>query len=145
MATYLRRRLSLVGRAGQLMPGVSRCARTLARLRVHAALGSSVPADLIEDAISCLEEIESSGRNRRQRDRLIRRAGLLSAADTLHAQAKQLQGIAARLKQSHAPLGVPALHAEPATPVDCLRAAAVAQPLPRSYRQFLRILASANA
>lgn len=119
---------------------MSRIDNALARLRVFQDSGLPLPADLQDEIVACLEELAGSRTRRQRRDALIRRAAILlpptgdwQRAGDLLAEAQQLARVW-HLMRNRAP------ETEPATPRACLHAAGLVAALPKSQRQFHRIL-----
>lgn len=115
-------------------------ADALARLRVCRAAGLTIPLDLQEELLACLESQVSAGRLRQNRDALIRRAAMLLAPASDYQHAERLADEARQMMRTWSLLKTRPAEAEPTTPRACLHAASLQAPLPKSVRQYYRVL-----
>lgn len=113
---------------------------TLARTRACDAAGIVWPADLRMDVVQCLERIVDGTAQRKLRDELIRRAALLLPPMAPYSRAGLLAQEAKAMARTWHVRGAEAASDSPATPRECLHAAAQLAALPRSQRQFHRVL-----
>lgn len=119
---------------------MSKLSDTLARLRVCRDARQPVAADLLADAVECLEAVSSAEMSRLRRDQYIRRAALMTGAPSMGRQAECLATEVAALPRRRGAAAVAAAGAEPATVAECLAMASAFCPLPESSRHILRIL-----
>lgn len=122
------------------MPRPRLAATTLARIRTCDAAGIAWSADMRADVVRCLEGIVDTSEQRRLRDELIRRAALLLPPNAPYQQAGMLALEAKAMARTWHVRGQGRAPAAPATPRECLHAAAQLAQLPRSQRQFHRVL-----
>lgn len=113
---------------------------TIARLRVSVAAGLPPPPDLVADVLEFLERDEGAASRRAKRDALIRRGGMLLPPDRAYAKAAQLAGEAKAMQRTWHLLREREAEVSPGTVRGCLHAAALHEDLPRSHRQFYRVL-----
>lgn len=119
--------------------GIPYAAPLLARLRTCLAADVPVSRELLVQVVAALEGAVSARARLRKRDGLIRRAALLTLAQSDHARAHALSAALRELPRARGrePMRRPA-----ATVRECLQEAATYGKLPESPRQFLRILTS---
>lgn len=122
------------------MPRPRLSAITLARIRTLNAAGIAWPADLRADVERCLEGQADDAAQRKLRDELIRRAALLLPPAASFGRAGMLAQEAKALARTWRTRGAQRAPDTPATPRECLHAAAQLAELPRSQRQFYRVL-----
>lgn len=120
----------------------SQASITLARLRACRWSGKPVPAQVIDDAIEALGRIEARQIALMRRDDLIRAAAEMTGQARASDQAKQLLATANALSRTWPTLVLQSPPDVPATARDALHAARLVAPLPKSTRQFLRVLAA---
>jgi hypothetical protein len=121
----------------------SHVATTLARLRVCKAAGVAISPELRDEVIVCLERVADASLARRRRDELIRRAALMIPGDSPYFRASRLAEEAKVMARTWHILQGRQASEQLHTPRDCLHAAALLCKLPKSARQFYRVLQAA--
>lgn len=120
--------------------GIPYAASLLARLRTCIAADIPAPRELLVQVVAAMEGEVGARAQLCKRDKLIRRAGMLTGATSRHARAAELVAHVRALPRHRLrmPEGVPRPPA--ATVRECLLEAASYGRLPDSHRQLLRIL-----
>ena len=113
---------------------------TLARLRDCRRYSRPVPNQLLDDAIEALGRVESRQVAMDKRDQWIRAAAALTREATLGTQARRLTEEAASLARVWAHVVNQPLKEPPESVRDALHAARLLAPLPKSMRQYRRVL-----
>ena len=122
--------------------GIPYAASLLSRLLTCQAACLHVSPELLARVIEVFASEVSARERRPKRDELVRRASLLAPAESEHARAAFLAAEARALSSGRRSGATIKLQQPAATVRECLIEAATYGRLPKSSRQFLRILQS---